>query len=188
MNKAFIVGVAVVLLVLVAFTGCQGIQEAPGDELEDAQYTTIPTGNFTAPVTLEPEQTPPPPPGRYDAITLTDEEKDTLARVIWLEARGECFDGQQAVAEVVFNRMLSPDFPDTLDEVIYQRGQFSTASRVSAAEPTETQYIAIETALEGPNILPLEVVFFSQKGENDNVWGTIGGHVFCYPYTWEADN
>ena len=103
-----------------------------------------------------------------------------------LEARGEPFEGQQAVADVVFNRMLSPAFPDTLDEVIYQEGQFSTAERVQSAEPTEAQYIAISTALSGPSILPLEVVFFSQKGENDNVWGTIGGHVFCYPYYWEG--
>lgn len=125
-------------------------------------------------------------PGRYGAIHLTDAETDTLARVIWLEARGEPFEGQQAVADVVFNRMLSPAFPDTLDEVIYQEGQFSTAERVQSAEPTEAQYIAISTALSGPSILPLEVVFFSQKGENDNVWGTIGGHVFCYPYYWEG--
>lgn len=125
-------------------------------------------------------------PGRYGAIHLTDAETDTLARVIWLEARGEPFDGQQAVAEVVFNRILSPAFPDTLDEVIYQEGQFSTAERIQSAEPTEAQYIAISTALSGPSVLPLEVVFFSQKGENDNVWGTIGGHVFCYPYYWEG--
>lgn len=76
---------------------------------------------------------------------------------------------------------------DTLDEVIYQPRQFSTAERVQSAEPTEMQYIAIGTALSGPNILPLEVVFFSQEGENDNVWGTIGGHVFCYPYIWEGE-
>ncbi len=187
MSKAAIAALVLVLLALVALVGCQGTQEAPGDEFTDAQYTTIPTSNITTPVTLEPEtSTPPPVTGRYDAISLTDTERDTLARVIWLEARGEPFDGQQAVAEVVFNRMLSTAFPDTLDEVIYQRGQFSTAGRIPEAEPMETQYIAIETALQGPHILPLEVVFFSQKGENDNVWGSIGGHVFCYPYYWEA--
>ena len=112
---------------------------------------------------------------------------ELLARIIWLEARGECFDGQQAVAEVVFNRMLSSSFPDTLTEVIYQKGQFSTAANVDKATPGEMQYLAIHTALTGANVLPLEVVFFATSPENDNVWGTIGGHTFCYPYYWEGE-
>ena len=112
---------------------------------------------------------------------------DLLARIIWLEARGECFEGQQAVAEVVFNRMLSGAFPDTLYGVIFEKGQFSTAKRVESATPGETQYRAIYEALTGPNVLPLEVVFFATSPENDNVWGTIGGHTFCYPYYWEGE-
>lgn len=186
MNKITVVVAFVMLLALaVPFCAARGDQGPRTDDFIDAPYSTMPpeeTPMETLAVALETE-----PPGRYGAICLTDAEKDTLARIIWLEARGEAFDGQQAVAEVVFNRMLSPAFPDTLDEVIYQKGQFSTADNVQAAEPTETQYIAISVALSGPNIIPLEVVFFSQKGENDNVWGTIGGHVFCYPYYWEGE-
>lgn len=183
MNKTTVFLVLVLLLALaVPLCTARGPQGPRTDDFIDAPYTTIP-----------PDETPieglagavaSEPPGRYGTIRLTSAELDTLARVIWLEARGEPFDGQQAVAEVVFNRMLSPAFPDTLDEVIYQEGQFSTADNIRSAEPTATQYIAISTALSGPNIVPLEVVFFSQKGENDNVWGTIGGHVFCYPYRW----
>ena len=44
---------------------------------------------------------------------------------------------------------------------------------------------AIDAALYGPSILPVDVVFFSRNGENDRVWGKIGGHVFCYAYVWE---
>lgn len=127
------------------------------------------------------------PESRYADIVLTESEVDLLARIIWLEARGECFDGQQAVAEVVFNRMLSGAFPDSLEDVIYQKGQFSTAANVDKATPGETQYLAIHTALTGTNVLPLEVVFFATSPENDNVWGTIGGHTFCYPYYWEGE-
>lgn len=185
MNKAAFLFVLVLLLAL-AVPLC--IARGPRGRGQTSLSTPpIPPSPPEEPATeATPEAVPSESPGRYGAIQLTDAETDTLARVIWLEARGEPFEGQQAVAEVVFNRMLSPAFPDTLDEVIYQEGQFSTAERVQSAEPTEAQYIAISTALSGPSILPLEVVFFSQKGENDNVWGTIGGHVFCYPYYWEG--
>ena len=185
MNRAaFLFVLALLLALAVPLCIARGPQGPRTDEFIDAPYTTIPPEEPAIEAT--PEAIAPECPGRYGAIHLTDAEADTLARVIWLEARGEPFEGQQAVAEVVFNRMLSPAFPNTLDEVIYQERQFSTAERIEIAEPTETQYIAISTALNGPSILPLEVVFFSQKGENDNVWGIIGGHVFCYPYCWEG--
>lgn len=186
MNKSTVI-IALVLLLALAVPLCiaKGFQGPRTDEFIDATYTTIPPEEPATEAT--PEAIASECPGRYGAIHLTDAETDTLARVIWLEARGEPFDGQQAVAEVVFNRMLSPEFPDTLDEVIYQEGQFSTAERIRSAEPTEAQYIAINVALSGPSVLPMEVVFFSQEGENDNVWGTIGGHVFCYPYYWEDE-
>lgn len=134
-----------------------------------------------APTEAEPE------PSRYESISLSDEDMVLLAKIVWLEARGESFEGQQAVAEVVFNRMLSEYFPDTLSEVIYQKGQFSTAGMVHTADPENTQYLAIEAALNGPNILPREVVFFATTAENDNVWGTIGGHTFCYPWFWDGE-
>ena len=123
---------------------------------------------------------------RYSGIDLSEEDIDLLARIIWLEARGESFEGQQAVAEVVFNRMLSEYFPDTLHEVIYEKNQFTTADNVHSADPCSTQYMAIEAALNGPNILPLDVVFFSRAPQNDNIWGSIGNHVFCYPWFWDG--
>lgn len=119
---------------------------------------------------------------RYSDIELTQDEKDLLASIVWLEARGESFEGQQAVAEVVFNRMVADNFPDTLRGVIYAEGQFPTAKMVGRAEPDETQYEAIERALSGPYVLPLDVVFFAQFAVNDNVWGQIGGHTFCYQW------
>ena len=121
-----------------------------------------------------------PPPTRY--TYLCDDDIDLIAAIVWLEARGEPFEGQQAVAEVVLNRMMSDDFPDTVKDVLYQQGQFQPAAYLDQAEPADEQYDAVEAALYGPNILPVDVVFFSTSGENDNVWGGIGGHVFCYKY------
>lgn len=132
----------------------------------------------------------PAPVERYAGIDMTEGERDELAAIIYLEARGEPAEGQQAVAEVVLNRVIRQDFPDSIHEVLHQGEgtavpQFSTIALLETAEPTQAQYDAIDAALYGPSILPGEVVFFSRTGENDRVWGKIGGHVFCYAYSWE---
>ena len=117
---------------------------------------------------------------RYPDVELTLEEENLLARVVWVEAQGECFEGQQAVAEVVLNRLMAEDFPNTVKNVIYAENQFRSVPFLEDAEPTSIQYEAIERALEGPNVLPIDVYYFATYRVNDNVWGKIGGHVFCY--------
>ena len=117
---------------------------------------------------------------RYPNIQLTPDEELLLAKVIWVEARGESHEGQQAVAEVVFNRMISEDYPDTLQGVLSYENQFPSIEMIDKAEPEQAQYDAIEDALLGPYILPEEVVHFAVYPVNKYVWGTIGGHTFCY--------
>lgn len=127
-----------------------------------------------------PEEAPeaPEPESRYGPIT--GEEREILARVVYLEARGECAEGRQAVAEVVLNRVQSDAFPDTVAEVVFQPGQFSTADDLADAEPGEKEYAAVEGALDGPAALPEGVVYFSRSPQNDRIFGQIGNHWFCY--------
>lgn len=120
---------------------------------------------------------------RYPEVRLTLEQEDLLAKVIWVEARGESEAGQQAVAEVVLNRLVSENFPNDLRDVIYAEGQFRSVKFLEDAEPYQTQYEAIEKALYGPNILPMDVYYFATTPKTSKVWGGIGGHIFCY-----ADN
>lgn len=123
---------------------------------------------------------------RYD-FTLTDEEMTLLAKVVWVEARGECMEGQQAVAEVALNRMKSGDFPNNLRDVIYGEKQFNSARFLDTAAPYQMQYEAVESAYYGPYVLPEDVVFFARSPKTKNVWGEIGGHVFCYSENWKKD-
>jgi spore germination cell wall hydrolase CwlJ-like protein len=44
-----------------------------------------------------------------------------LAENIYFEARGEPLKGQYAVAEVTLNRLASPDFPDSVCEVVHYK-------------------------------------------------------------------
>ncbi len=119
---------------------------------------------------------------RYPDIQLTYEERQLLARVVWVESRGECDEGQQAVAEVVLNRLASGRYGETLSNVIYGEGQFRSVPFLKDAEPYQAQYDAIESAIYGPYVLPEDVMHFATFRTNNNVWGQIGGHIFCYEY------
>jgi hypothetical protein len=117
---------------------------------------------------------------RYPDIQLTYEEKMLLARVVWTESRGEPAEGQQAVAEVILNRIASEGFPNNLQDVIYAQGQFRSVPYLQEATPEQAQFDAIEHAIRGPFVLPEDVVHFATYQATDRVWGQIGGHYFCY--------
>lgn len=161
-------------------------------EMEASLHDPTPADGFVRTVYTEPPapaasaEPEPTINARYAGITMTDGERQEILAVIFLEAADQCPEGQQAVAEVILNRVISPDFPDTVHEVLHQKNpiQFSTAENIPIATPTEAQETALEAALYGDSILPADVVFFSQEGENDRVYATIQDHVFCYGYEW----
>lgn len=130
------------------------------------------------------EPSPEPLPSRYEGLEVTEDDIYTLACLVYHEARGEQLEGQVAVVEVVFNRMLSGYFPDTVEEVVFQKygrvWQFSPAPYLYTAEPGETQYEAVYTALsETEYILTEETVFFSTEPYNEQISAIIGNHYFC---------
>lgn len=52
---------------------------------------------------------------------ITAAEKDLMARLVHAEAKGEPYAGKVAVATVILNRVASADFPNTINDVIYQK-------------------------------------------------------------------
>ena len=117
---------------------------------------------------------------RYVGVTLTMDERELLARMVWVESRGEPFEGQQAVAEVVLNRLVAGNFQDSVESIIMAEGQFNSARFLDDAEPNQTQYAAVERALKGPYVTPINTVYFGQTANpNGSVWKRIAGHVFC---------
>ena len=62
------------------------------------------------------------------ADSYTNEDTYLLARCIYGEARGEPYTGQVAVGAVVLNRVKSPEFPNTIAGVIYQRHAFTAVT------------------------------------------------------------
>ena len=118
---------------------------------------------------------------RYNGLVMTEEETHLLAKLIYVEARGESEDGQQAIAEVVLNRYTSGLFGKSLSAMIQDEDAFVPRKLLNAAKPTQAQYEAIDRALYGPYVLPKDVLFYGRVRTTDSEWGSIGGHIFCYP-------
>lgn len=169
---------AAVLTAAVLAAGSDARSEKPAQEIS----TTNPAPVLTLAVAEEPQEEP---ESRYAPISA--DERELIARVVYLEARGEPAEGQQAVAEVILNRVAAENFPDRIADVIHQENpqQFTTAPYIDKAEPGAEQYAAVDAALYGEPVLPLDVVYFSREPENGNLWGIIGGHSFCYRYNWK---
>lgn len=60
------------------------------------------------------------------SIGFSDEEIDLLALVTMAEAEGESERGKRLVISTILNRIDSEHFPDTIKDVIYQSGAFSS--------------------------------------------------------------
>ena len=67
----------------------------------------------------------------------SDEDVTLLAQLITHEALGEGYNGWVAVGEVVLNRVESEKFPDTVSDVIFQKGQFSGSKYITKITPRE---------------------------------------------------
>ncbi len=100
--------------------------------------------------------------GKYSRIKVSNADRKLLAQLVKREAGGESFKGQKAVVEVVLNRVLDSRFPNTIRGVVFQKGQFSTASKLSKTTPTQTNYDAVDYVLEhGATVLHGNYVYFS---------------------------
>lgn len=190
------VALCAVIAIIAAACVCALARPVERDTQPEAESTeTVAAATKIAPaitkaaeqITKTPETITPEAPeeiSRYAALNVTEDDIDMLAALAWHEARGEPFDGQVAVVLTALNRCLSPEFPDTVEEVVFQKyedvWQFSPAPYLWTAEPTQTQYDAVYTALHDTDyILPAEAVFFSTKAYNDNIVAVIGNHIFC---------
>lgn len=74
-----------------------------------------------------------------------------MERVVFAEAQGEPYQGQVAVAAVILNRIKSPDFPNTISQIIYQPRAFESVSNGSIwkKQPDTSAKRAVQDAING---------------------------------------
>lgn len=131
------------------------------------------------PIVIEEEEEAPAKTNRYSELEITEEDRELLARIVYLEARGQSFSGQRAVAEVVLNRVLDSRFPDTVYEVLYAPGQFTPAKSIASTTPTETQYEVVDCVIDETPITTENTIYFATSALTKNVFAKIGDHYFC---------
>ena len=81
--------------------------------------------------------------------TYSDEEVYLTAQLVHHEAHNQAYNGKVAVAEVVLNRVQSSLFPDKVNDVIFQNGQFSSLRRLKNINPSELELRIAYNVLNG---------------------------------------
>ena len=118
----------------------------------------------------------------YSNICISDAEMQELKAIVAAEAQTQSMEGREAVVEVIFNRVLSPEYPNTVHGVLSQSGQFATWKLRNAEWVVpDAATAAIEHVIEnGRTVLPdTGYVYFSRgKSEYGTDWIKIQDHWF----------
>lgn len=117
--------------------------------------------------------------------SYTDDDLIWLSRIVHVEGRNISLDGKIAIANVVLNRMKSPNFPDTVYDVIFDKRytkQFPPAHKSGFRElvPDRSCVVAAKMALEGINNIE-QCLFFNNKpfsGKERDLYTVIQGEHF----------
>ncbi len=122
--------------------------------------------------------------------TTTDAEVDLLARLITAEADGEPYQAKVGVGSVVLNRIIDSCFPDTIEDVIYEKSygyyQFTPVENGFIYKPASEDAIkAAYDALNGADPSNGAIFYFDDSATNKWLWSRplaarIGKMVFVY--------
>lgn len=120
-------------------------------------------------------------------IYITQKDIHLMAQVVYAESNCEPFEGKVAVASVILNRLKYPEFPQSVEGVIKQKGAFSCVRNgYINVSPDEDSYKAVFQALKGEDPTEKAVFFYNPKIATSQ-WmkniskkniRTIGNHVF----------
>lgn len=115
------------------------------------------------------------------AVGLTEDEFDLMSRVVEAESdRSDNLEGRVLIALVLFNRVASASFPDNIESVCTQSGQFEVVSNGaiwSVGRTNLSDYAIIEAHRRIAEDLAPNVMYFNNSGYN---YGT--------PYCYEGGN
>ena len=103
-----------------------------------------------------------------DNREISFEELNLLAKIIHAEAGSAWLDMEwkMAVGEVVLNRIASPEFPDTMREVLEQPGQYygKNSRYFNSLKPSAASVEAAKHLLAGERVLGEPAVVFQANG------------------------
>lgn len=125
-----------------------------------------------------------------DNVAISWDELYLLAKIIYAEAGSYWLsdDWKMSVGEVVLNRVSSPEFPNTIREVVYQPGQYygSQSRYFENLRPDARAVMAAKRLLEGERVLNDPSVVFQANFRQGSGTHTamydkaLGWTYFCY--------
>ncbi len=120
-------------------------------------------------------------------INITLKDIDLMAKLVAGESIGEPYTGKVAVASVVLNRVTNPKFPNSIQDVIFQKNAFSCVqNNTIKGVPNEDCYRAVYEAISGADPTNKALFFYNPEIATCN-WMkqttkvnqlTIGHHTF----------
>lgn len=98
------------------------------------------------------------------------QESYLLARIAMAEAEGCNIQTKTLIIMCVLNRVQSDEFPDTIEEVIFQENQFSPIDngRWDRVEPNEDCYEAVKVVMEAKYDYSGGATYFENCADEDN--------------------
>lgn len=121
-----------------------------------------------------------------EAMYASVDETTLLAAVVQMEAGGQGYEGMLAVASVVMNRVNSGRYPNTITDVVYQKGQFPGAHNgklrlILSKGPRQDCIQVAQEAIAGKNNAAGYLGFCSVRSSTYKKYSTytqIGSHYF----------
>ncbi|MGL4741469.1 MAG: cell wall hydrolase [Sarcina sp.] len=120
-------------------------------------------------------------------LHINNEELELMAKVVHAESKGEPYKGKVAVASVILNRVLDPNFPNSISGVITQKNAFSCVRNGKIdAVPNSDSYKAVLDAIKGNDPTNKALYFYNpdiatcnwMHGIQKRNVQSIGHHVF----------
>lgn len=135
-----------------------------------------------------------------DSTDISFDDLYLLSKIIYAEAGSEWLSDEwkMCVGEVVLNRVASPEFPDTIEDVIYQSGQYYSRSSTYFANlrPSERCVdIAVDLLMGERYLNDSSVVFQANFVQGSGICQHfydryLGSTYFCYsskPWLYEQE-
>lgn len=151
LGLVFVIAIASIVAFTFSFVG------TPADEIDDRKIITqaavsenkdMAAMPITTPVATDEPTTEPAreKQSKIGGMDWDSEDAYMLAKIAMAEAESEDTEGKALVMLVVLNRVWDDEFPDSIEEVIFQKGQFSPISngRYDEVEPDEDCYRALQ--------------------------------------------
>lgn len=121
------------------------------------------------------------------SIKLSQDDIHLMAKIVYAESKGEPYNGKVAVASVILNRVVDPNFPNSVEGVVKQKNAFSCVRNGEInVVPNSDSYNAVMDAIKGNDPTNKALYFYNpdiatcswMHGIKKKNVKNIGRHVF----------